>query len=108
MYLGRIVEAAPSENLFSTPLHPYTQALMSAIPVPDVETGWDPIILQGETPSPSQHPKGCSFHPRCPRAFNGCDKEDVSLEEIGEGHFVACHLYDGKKSVNEMNTTASD
>lgn len=96
MYLGRIVEMAPSESLFSSPLHPYTQALMSAIPVPDAEIGWNPILLKGEIPSPSQRPKGCSFHPRCPRVLNLCKEQDVPLHEISQGHFVACHLYSGK------------
>jgi len=97
MYLGRIVETAPTENLFSAPFHPYTEALMSAIPAPDVEIGWNPILLEGEMPSPSERPKGCSFHPRCPKVFDLCDKEDVSLREISPGHFVACHLYDRQK-----------
>jgi oligopeptide transport system ATP-binding protein len=98
MYLGRIVEMAPSEDLFSSPYHPYTQALMSAIPVPDVDIGWSPIILQGETPSPSQCPKGCAFHPRCPKAFDICQQEDLRLNKIGEDHFVACHLYKGTEA----------
>ena len=101
MYLGKIMEMAPSENLFSSPLHPYTQALMSAIPVPDAEIGWHPIILQGETPSPSQRPKGCFFHPRCPKVFDICDKEDISLNEISQGHFVACHLYNGRSPLQK-------
>jgi oligopeptide transport system ATP-binding protein len=93
MYLGGIMEMAPSESLFSSPYHPYTQALISAIPIPDVEVGWSPVILQGETPSPSQRPKGCPFHPRCLRAFDLCDKEDVHLLKISQNHSVACHLY---------------
>ncbi len=96
MYLGRIVEMAPTENLFSSPFHPYTQALMSAIPVPDAEIGWNPILLEGEIPSPSERPKGCSFHPRCPKVFDLCDTEDVLLHEVTEGHFVACRLYGNK------------
>ena len=98
MYLGRIVEMAPSENLFSAPRHPYTRALISAIPIPDMQICWRPTILQGETPSPSRRPEGCSFHPRCPEAFDLCDKEDVELVEITEGHSVACHLYRSQDS----------
>jgi len=98
MYLGGIVEMAPSENLFSSPFHPYTQALISAIPVPDVEIGWSPVILHGETPSPSQRPEGCFFHPRCPKAFDLCEKEGASLNEIAQGHFVACHLYRAREA----------
>jgi oligopeptide/dipeptide ABC transporter ATP-binding protein len=98
MYLGAIVEMAPSENLFSSPLHPYTQALLSAIPAPDVEIGWRPVILHGEAPSPSQRPKGCFFHPRCPKAFDLCEKESVSLNEIARDHFVACHLYRAREA----------
>jgi oligopeptide/dipeptide ABC transporter ATP-binding protein len=101
MYLGKIVEIAPTENLFSNSFHPYTQALMSAIPVPDVEMGWHPILLQGEIPSPSECPSGCAFHPRCPRAFSVCDKHEVTLHEISQDHFVACHLYDGKKTLTK-------
>ena len=92
MYLGKIVELAPSENLFTSPLHPYTQALMSAIPVPDAEMGWNPILLQGETPSPSQRPSGCSFHPRCPKATGKCEKAEGLLKKVSAGHFVRCHL----------------
>lgn len=103
MYLGKIVEVAPSENLFSSPFHPYTQALMSAIPVPDVETGWNPILLRGEIPSPSQYFTGCSFHPRCPRVFDTCSKETVSLREIAQDHFLACHLYSGTKCSGVIN-----
>ena len=98
MYLGRIVEMAPSENLFSAPRHPYTRALLSAIPIPDVQIGWSPVILKGETPSPSRRPEGCSFHPRCPEVFDLCDKEDVELVEISAGHSVACHLYRGQET----------
>jgi oligopeptide transport system ATP-binding protein len=95
MYLGKIVEMASSDALFSNPMHPYTQALMSAIPIPDVDKKWDPILLKGEPPSPLQRPKGCCFHPRCPKAFQVCDKENVSLNKIDAGHFVACHLFAG-------------
>jgi len=102
MYLGKIVEVAPSENLFSSPLHPYTQALMSAIPVPDVEIGWNPIILQGDTPSPSQRPQGCFFHPRCSKMIDICDKEDISLNAVSQGHFVACHLYSGRSTLKKI------
>lgn len=95
MYLGKIVELAPSEDLFSHPLHPYTQALMSAIPVPDADVDWMPTLLKGETPSPTQRPPGCAFHPRCPLALEPCSTQAVVLEETDPGHFAACHLLQG-------------
>ncbi|MBL7176791.1 MAG: ATP-binding cassette domain-containing protein [Desulfobacteraceae bacterium] len=94
MYLGKIVELSPSEDLFTKPLHPYTQALMSAIPIPDAGIVWNPILLEGETPNPSQHPRGCAFHPRCQKVFERCKKEEVTLREINPGHFAACHLWE--------------
>ena len=93
MYLGKIVELAPSQSLFAQPLHPYTQALLSA--VPDVAPGArrrEPILLRGELPSPMSPPAGCSFHTRCPHAFERCRVEAPQLREAGAGHSVACHL----------------
>jgi oligopeptide transport system ATP-binding protein len=92
MYLGRIVELADSDTLFDEPLHPYTQALLAAVPVPDpaVEMGRDFRPVKGEVPSPMNPPPGCVFHPRCPRAVESCRQERPPTREIRPGHFVAC------------------
>jgi oligopeptide/dipeptide ABC transporter ATP-binding protein len=93
MYLGRIVERAPSEALYSDPLHPYTQALLSnALPSHPDDTH-DEVILPGEVPSPLHPPAGCRFHPRCPRAMSICSEIEPVLLSQGGGHEVACHLY---------------
>ncbi|MDN4075248.1 ABC transporter ATP-binding protein [Fictibacillus terranigra] len=93
MYLGRIVELSDSEQLYDNPLHPYTQALLSAVPVPDVEVTKERIILKGDVPSPSNPPKGCAFHTRCPQAMDVCAAERPVFKEAEKGHYVACHLY---------------
>jgi peptide/nickel transport system ATP-binding protein len=90
MYLGRIVEIAEKKELFSRPLHPYTQALLSAVPVPKPGQKKQRIILKGDVPSPSERPPGCAFHPRCFKATAECSKQVPTLEEVGEGHFVSC------------------
>ncbi|MBD8498943.1 ABC transporter ATP-binding protein [Paenibacillus arenosi] len=92
MYLGSLVELAPREELFSRPLHPYTQALMSAIPVPDPTRKSERIVLQGDIPSPANPPSGCKFHTRCPYAVEKCKSEVPQFKDVGSGHFVACHL----------------
>ena len=92
MYLGRIVELAEKRTLFATPLHPYTEALLSAVPVPDPKTRRKRIILKGDVPSPSNPPPGCHFHTRCPYAEARCRVEAPVLREIGPGRHVACHL----------------
>ncbi len=92
MYLGRIVETAPADELFLHPLHPYTRALMEAIPVPDPLAPWRPTPLHGEIPSPIDPPSGCGFGTRCPHAFDRCGHDDPRLLEASEGHMVACHL----------------
>jgi oligopeptide/dipeptide ABC transporter ATP-binding protein len=94
MYLGRIVEVAQSKHLYTTPLHPYTQALLSAIPVPNpqVEAGRKRIILEGDVPSPTNPPTGCSFHPRCWKAKDICRTVTPPLEEKRDDHLAACHF----------------
>ena len=93
MYLGRIVEIGDKEELFSNPLHPYAQALLSAIPVPNPERKRKAIELKGEVPSAINIPPGCRFHPRCPKAFDKCPIEEPVLVNVGKHHLVACHLY---------------
>jgi oligopeptide/dipeptide ABC transporter ATP-binding protein len=90
MYLGRIVELCDNETLFSDPRHPYTQALLSAIPTPDPRKERIRVLLRGEPPSPTQIPSGCPFHPRCPLATEECSRIAQSLIKVGEGHIAAC------------------
>lgn len=92
MYLGQIVEIADTQSLFEKPSHPYTQALLSAIPIPDVNSGRKRQILQGDVPSPIHPPAGCRFHTRCPYATEKCRTVQPEQTEIDPGHFVACHL----------------
>ncbi len=92
MYLGKIVELAETEELFMRPRHPYTEALLSAVPVPDPDYQAERIILQGDVPSPVNPPKGCRFHPRCSYAEDVCSREAPELLDLGGEHFVACHL----------------
>ncbi len=94
MYLGRIVEEAPTEALFDRPLHPYTQVLKASVPLPEVDGGWNPPVLVGEPPSPMNVPPGCRFHPRCPLARALCREAEPPLRELAPGHRVACHLAD--------------
>lgn len=92
MYLGKIMEMAPKEEIFGNPLHPYTQALFSANPVPDPEKKMKRIILKGEVPTPIDPPPGCRFFKRCWIAEKGlCDVTDPELDDVGDGHWVACH-----------------
>ena len=92
MYLGKVVELAESDELFDNPLHPYTRALLSAVPVPDprVEAQRTHQTLKGEVPSPLSPPPGCVFHPRCAMAVEGCRTEVPALRELRPGHWVAC------------------
>jgi oligopeptide/dipeptide ABC transporter ATP-binding protein len=90
MYLGKMVEMAPRGELFSNPLHPYTQALMSAIPIPDPTIKRERILLKGDVPSPLRPPSGCRFHPRCPVAMDHCSVEEPAFKEITPEHWVAC------------------
>ncbi len=95
MYLGKIVELTTQAELYENPLHPYTLALLSAIPIPDpvVEEKRKRIILEGDVPSPANPPKGCNFNTRCPRVMDICHESEPEFKDIGGGHLVACHLY---------------
>jgi oligopeptide/dipeptide ABC transporter ATP-binding protein len=92
MYLGKIVELTSRDQLFKSPLHPYTQALMSAIPIVDSYRRKPRVILAGDVPSPSNPPRGCRFHPRCPATFEPCPMDEPLLKEVSPGHWVACWL----------------
>ncbi len=92
MYLGRIVELAPKDRIFSQPLHPYTEALMAAAPIADPRARRERLVIEGDVPSPMNPPPGCHFHTRCPYAIARCKIEDPPLQEIVPGHVVACHL----------------
>ncbi len=96
MYLGRIVEYADKETLFRRPLHPYTEALLSAVPIPDPKIKRKKQILQGDVPSPVNPPPGCAFHTRCPHVMPRCKNEAPQLVEMAPGNLVACHLHEGK------------
>ena len=94
MYMGRVVEYGTLEQIFTNPLHPYTQALFSAIPMPDPDLKRNRIILEGSIPSPANPPKGCKFHTRCSRCMECCKTEEPKAKDMGNGHVVKCHLYD--------------
>ena len=100
MYLGKIVELTDKESLFAHPQHPYTEALLSAVPVPDPRAQKQRIILAGDVPSPINPPSGCRFHTRCPYAFERCRVDEPLMQEVRLGHFVACHLRDGAAFAN--------
>lgn len=95
MYLGQMVEQARTDELFAHPLHPYTQALLSAIPHPNPKIKKERIVLKGDVPSPIHPPSGCVFHTRCPHVTDRCKTERPVAKDVGAGHIVACHLYDG-------------
>ncbi|MBQ1376658.1 MAG: ABC transporter ATP-binding protein [Lachnospiraceae bacterium] len=99
MYLGSLVEYGATEDIFRNPLHPYTQALFSAIPVPDPKAKMNRIVLEGSIPSPANPPKGCKFHTRCRNCMDCCKEIAPEQKEIEPGHFVNCHLYDDVPSV---------
>ena len=93
MYLGTMVEYAPTDKIFDHPLHPYTEALFSAIPIPDPDVKMNRIVLQGSIPSPANPPRGCKFHTRCSRCMDVCRYAAPAYAEIEPEHFCACHLY---------------
>lgn len=92
MYVGKIVELAAKETLFATPLHPYTEALLSAVPIPNPKAERESIILEGDVPSPINPPSGCRFHTRCPYVEDRCRMQEPPFKEVQQGHSVACHL----------------
>ena len=96
MYLGSLVEFGSKEDIFREPLHPYTKALFSAIPIPDPNSKMNRIVLEGSIPSPANPPKGCKFHTRCKNCMEKCKTEAPQPKEIEPGHFVVCHLYDNE------------
>jgi oligopeptide transport system ATP-binding protein len=106
MYLGKMVELADRDDLYENPLHPYTKALLSAVPIPDpvIEKKRERIILTGDVPSPINPPSGCHFHTRCPYVMDVCKVDEPAFAEQATGHFVACHLYPG--SGGGQTTTA--
>jgi peptide/nickel transport system ATP-binding protein/oligopeptide transport system ATP-binding protein len=93
MYLGRLVELADKRRLYQSPRHPYTQALLSAAPIPDPDAKREKIILSGEVPNPQNPPSGCAFHTRCPACMEICKTDRPPYKEVEPGHYVACHLY---------------
>jgi oligopeptide/dipeptide ABC transporter ATP-binding protein len=92
MYLGKIVEIAPGQSIYSKPRHPYTQALLSAIPIPDPKSAAQRTILQGDIPNPANPPSGCTFRTRCPHAMKVCRQEIPEMTEVSQAHYAACHL----------------
>jgi peptide/nickel transport system ATP-binding protein len=94
MYLGGLVETGATEDIFDKPLHPYTKALFSAIPMPDPNVKLNRVILEGDIPSPANPPKGCKFHTRCKECMGICKEQEPAAKDMGGGHVVKCHLYD--------------
>jgi oligopeptide/dipeptide ABC transporter ATP-binding protein len=92
MYLGRIVELATDEEFYQNPMHPYSRALLSAVPIPDPEIQRKKILLHGDVPSPINPPSGCCFHTRCPECKAVCSQQEPTLQDMGDEHWVACHL----------------
>ena len=96
MYLGTMVETGTKDDIFREPLHPYTQALFSAVPIADPDVKMNRILLEGDIPSPSNPPKGCKFHTRCKHCMGICKEQEPVAKDMGNGHIVKCHLYDDK------------
>ncbi len=108
MYLGNMVEFSETENIFSKPLHPYTVALFSAIPVPDPDYKMDRIVLKGSIPSPANPPSGCKFHTRCDKCMELCKHVAPDWTEVEKGHFCACHLYNSAQRMAELERAAEE
>ncbi len=108
MYLGKIVELTDKDTIFRTPLHPYTEALLSAVPIPDPQVKRERIILRGDVPSPINPPTGCHFHTRCPYAVDRCRAEAPPLTEVSPGHHVACHLREVGAGPVKLTPTKAD
>jgi oligopeptide/dipeptide ABC transporter ATP-binding protein len=108
MYLGKIVELAQRDELYEKPMHPYTQALLSAVPIPDpaIETHRQRIILEGDVPSPANPPRGCHFSTRCPHVMDICRQEEPPFKDYGSGHYTACYLYEVGKESEAARTAA--
>ncbi|MGN0979139.1 MAG: ABC transporter ATP-binding protein [Candidatus Avoscillospira sp.] len=107
MYLGSMVEYAPTDKVFAKPLHPYTQALFSAIPVPDPDYKMDRVILEGSIPSPANPPSGCKFHTRCSKCMEVCKHFNPDFVELEPDHFCACHLYNSPEKQAELEAAMS-
>ncbi len=97
MYLGNLVEMASKEELFKRPMHPYSRALLSAVPIPNPDVKMNRTILKGDIPSPANPPEGCKFHTRCPECMEICKKKRPEFKDYGNNHQVACHLYEKTK-----------
>jgi oligopeptide/dipeptide ABC transporter ATP-binding protein len=108
MYLGSLVEAGPTESMFSDPLHPYTKALLAAAPIPDPDAAQGQAKLSGDPPSPIDPPQGCPFHPRCSQAFTPCSRVVPKLDEVRPGRITACHLYDPEHQTPLTTTVAKE
>ena len=108
MYLGNLVEYAETEKIFSKPLHPYTKALFSAIPVPDPDYQMNRVILEGSIPSPANPPAGCKFHTRCHACMEVCKHVAPEWQEVEEGHFCACHLYNSPEKNRELEQVVAE
>jgi oligopeptide/dipeptide ABC transporter ATP-binding protein len=107
MYLGKVVEEAPTGELFEEPLHPYTQALMQAVPQLDPDEAVETVAVEGDLPNPIHPPSGCHFHPRCPFAMDVCRSEYPPLRRVAPRRLVACHLYDGRPEVPPEGAAAA-
>lgn len=109
MYLGKMAEMTTREDLYADPLHPYTQALMSAIPIPDPTVKRQRVLLQGDVPSPVNPPTGCRFHTRCPLAFDKCAQDEPPFKDYGDEHYAACWLLEtGEKGASKLTNLAAD
>lgn len=109
MYLGKMAEMATREDLYADPLHPYTQALMSAIPIPDPTVKRQRVLLEGDVPSPLNPPTGCRFHTRCPLAFDKCSQEEPPFKDYGHEHYAACWLLEtGEKGASKLSNVVAE